>query len=285
MIYFRNMPNRILYYKNFLSVLLLCLSSTLIRAQNASYSLSIHSLATIHQNIQRNTPFDVLLNPATASFDKGFSIGVCSEQKWGQKDIISGDISAVWATQKGTWALPIHIDKAASFSNSTPSLIYARKLAANIGLALQLGYNITHVEKYGSQQQLDTKLGMLIHVTNQLHIGSTLHNVQFWFKHNEQVINQPVSIACQISYEPSEPVLVQAILEKQQYQPTQVIAGIYYRFHKYVEVSAGINTEGHQFWGSGSFIWKTYKLGISTTIHPQLGVAPGLSFTYNVRNN
>lgn len=263
------------------SLLALLLIPSLTYTQQLDHSLATIAFSTLHQKEERHTPFDILLNPATAAFSNGFMVGVCSEQKWGQKDIISGDISAVWTTKNGTWALPIHIDKAGSFNRSMPSLVYARKLTSTIGLALQLGYNMQHVEKYGSQQQLDTKLGLMIHVTPQLHMGATIHNAQLWFKEENIAVNRPASIACQAAYEPSNTILLQAIVEKQQNQATQVIAGIYYRCHKYVEVSAGINSEGHQFWGSGSVIWKTFRLGISTSVHPQLGITPGLCFIYN----
>lgn len=267
------------------SLFVLLLISSLTYTQQLDHSLSVTSFATLHQNKERNTPFDIFLNPATGAFFKGFALGVCSEQKWGQKDILSGDISAIWATKNGTWALPIHIDKAGGFNNSTPSVIYARKLAANLGLALQIGYNMQHVEKYGSQQKIDTKLGLVVRLTDQLQMGASIQNPQLWFKHNVQAINQPVSVSCQTVYEPSKTVLLQAIFQKQQNQPTQVIAGIYYRCYKYVEVSAGINSEGHQFWGSGSIIWKAYRLGITTSVHPQLGITPGLCFIYNAKNN
>ena len=250
-------------------------------AQSLNQTLSITPFSTVHQSIERNTAFDVFTNPATIVNTKMFMIGVCSEQRFGQKDIISADVAAVLPTKNDAWALPIHIDKAGTFTNNTPALVYARKISSNIALGVQFGYNMQSVEKYGSQQQIDTKLGLIIKLTNQLQTGATIHNPQFWFKKETQIISRPVSVAWQVAYEPNESFLLQTIIQKQQNQAVQVIAGAYYRCHKYVEVAAGINSEGNQFWGSSSFILKNFRLGITTHIHPQLGITPGLMIMYN----
>jgi len=255
------------------------------QAQNTGQIVSTIAFSTLREKAEHNTPFDILINPATASFFKGFSVGVCSEQKWGLKKMLSANVSTIWATKNGTWAIPIYINKAGSLSNTTPSLLYARKVSSTIGLAMQVGCDIQQIEKYGTQKYIDTKLGIVAHATPQLHVGVSIHNVQFLLQKEKLATNKPLSVSYQIAYEPSKLVVLQMIAQKQQHQDVQLSAGIYYRLHRSLEISMGVNTEGNQFWGSGSFIWKNVQLGVSTTLHPQLGITPGLCLIYNPKNN
>lgn len=250
-------------------------------AQGFNQTLSAYPFSTLHQNIERNTAFDVFINPATIVGIKAFMIGVCSEQRFGQKDIISADVAAVLSTKNDAWALPIHIDRAGAFTNNTPALVYARKVSTSIVLGAQLGYNMQSVEKYGFQQQIDAKLGLVATLTDQLQTGVTIYNPQLWFKKETQIISKPISVAWQVAYEPNESFLLQATIQKQQNQVVQVTAGAYYRCHKYIEISAGINSIGNQFWGGSFFILKGFRLGIATHIHPQLGITPGLMIMYS----
>ena len=79
-----------------------------------------------------------------------------------------------------------------------------------------------------------------------------------------------------IGYDASEKFLVSAEIEKEEDQPVNVNAGFQYKFIPQLLVRAGMSSATSSAWVGLGLTVKTFRLDITTSYHPQLGVTPGV---------
>ncbi|MEI9911792.1 MAG: hypothetical protein WDO71_20355 [Bacteroidota bacterium] len=84
-----------------------------------------------------------------------------------------------------------------------------------------------------------------------------------------------------MGYEASEKFFFNIEIIKEEDQPVNVNAGIQYKFIPQLLVRAGMSTSTSSAWiGLGLFL-KSFRIDVTTSYHPQLGITPGLLLLFN----
>ncbi|MEO8961819.1 MAG: hypothetical protein ABI325_08060 [Ginsengibacter sp.] len=87
-----------------------------------------------------------------------------------------------------------------------------------------------------------------------------------------------------LGYEASERFLISAEIVKQEDMPINVNAGVQYNFDKQFFARFGIATETESPYAGAGVSWSNFRIDISASYHPQLGVSPGLMLIMNFKS-
>ncbi|MEO6637499.1 MAG: hypothetical protein ABIN25_04440, partial [Ginsengibacter sp.] len=84
-------------------------------------------------------------------------------------------------------------------------------------------------------------------------------------------------------YEVSEDFIVSAEVIKEQDMPVNVNAGVQYNFAKRFFARFGISSENESPYAGAGLSFNNFRLDLTATYHPQLGVSPGLMLILNLK--
>ncbi len=81
-----------------------------------------------------------------------------------------------------------------------------------------------------------------------------------------------------LGYEASDKFFISAEIEKEEDQPVNVNAGLQYKFIPQLLVRAGMSSATSSAWLGLGLTIKSFRLDVTTSYHPQLGITPGVLF-------
>ncbi|MEI2738612.1 MAG: hypothetical protein V9F01_07495 [Chitinophagaceae bacterium] len=84
-----------------------------------------------------------------------------------------------------------------------------------------------------------------------------------------------------IGYDASEKFIVSAEIQKEEDQPVNVNAGLQYKFIPQLLVRAGMSSATSAAWLGLGLTIKSFRLDVTTSYHPQLGITPGVLMLFN----
>jgi hypothetical protein len=87
-----------------------------------------------------------------------------------------------------------------------------------------------------------------------------------------------------IGYVASENFMIAVELEKQETFPVNVNAAVEYDLAKKFFARFGVATENESPFGAAGISWDQFRLNVSASFHPQLGLTPGLQLIMNLKS-
>jgi hypothetical protein len=132
------------------------------------------------------------------------------------------------------------------------------------------------VNGYGSASAINFEAGVLFHINDQMLFGIHTYNptTSRLGKSGEEKL--PAIYTAAIGYEASDKFFVSAEILKQEDQEVSVNGGMEYNFNDQLFARAGIiSASGIYYLGLGVSL-KSFRLDATASLHPQLGLSPGL---------
>jgi hypothetical protein len=68
---------------------------------------------------------------------------------------------------------------------------------------------------------------------------------------------------------------------KEESQPITINAGVQYAILPELLVRAGLLSATSSLWMGAGFLWRSMRVDIAASYHPQLGISPGFLILYN----
>ena len=129
---------------------------------------------------------------------------------------------------------------------------------------------------YGNASTISFELGTVLHISERLHAGLHVSNpVGGKFGKNDTEKLSSV-YAFGVGYEASSKFFVSAEIEKEEGRDINVNAGMQYKLIPQLLVRAGMLSATSQAWFGVGLMLKSFRLDITASYHPQLGITPGL---------
>lgn len=250
-------------------------AQTLRRPQAAGYTgLGAYSLS--HSDI-----FSFTANQASLAQLKHAAAGVYGERRFLLSELNNYTATAGLITSSGNFGMKATYSGFSDYNETQIGLAYGRKLGSKIDAGAQFNYNGIRIAGYGNAAALSFELGVIMHLTDKFHAGIHVNNpVGGKFGKDQQEKLSSV-YAVGFGYEASEKFFVSAEIEKEEDQPVNVNAGIQYRFIPQLLVRAGLSSATSSAWAGLGLSIKSFRLDVTTSWHPQLGVTPGLLVLFN----
>jgi hypothetical protein len=226
--------------------------------------------------------FSFTNNQATLAQIKNASAGVYGERRFLLEELSLYQLAVAVPTGSGNFGLKAGYYGFSDYNETQIGLAYARKLGQKADVGVQFNYNGIRISSYGNASAVNFEIGTVLHLTDRLHAGVHAYN-PIGGKFGKNADDKLASVySFGAGYEASEKFFVSAEIEKEENQPVNVNAGLQYKFLPQLMARGGIATNTSMLYAGVGLYLKKFRLDVTASHHPQLGVTPGLLLLYDL---
>jgi hypothetical protein len=218
-------------------------------------------------------------NQAALAGIKNFSAIVYGERRFMLEDIGLYHAAFVLPTTSGNFGINGSYFGGSYYKETSLGLAYAKQLG-KIDAGARFNYYQNKAAGYESSAMINIEVGFIFHLTEQLHTGGHIYN-PVGFKKDKQAEKLPLTFSAGLGYDASEKFYFGFAVDKTEDKPINLNAGFNYSFDKKLLVRAGISSGTTSFYFGTGFLLNNLRLDITASLHPQLGITPGLMLLYN----
>jgi len=225
--------------------------------------------------------FSFTANQAALAQLKNNAVGIYGERRFLLNELSSYTAVAGIKTSSGNFGLKTNYSGFKDYNETLVGLAYARSLGNKIDVGAQFNFHNIRITEYGTTSAIGFEVSALLHLTEKLHTGIQISNpVGGKFgKNNEEKLSSLYTIG--IGYDASEKFMASMEVQKEEDQSVNVNAGLQYRFVKQLMARVGISSTTASGWIGVGLMLNTFRIDVSASYHPQLGLTPGLLFIYH----
>ena len=223
-------------------------------------------------------------NQAALADVKQFSGGMYGEKRFLLNELGLYHVALAAPTNSGTFGLTVNYF-GSSFNNELQAgLAYGRKLSDKVSVGGGFNYFNVSVPGYGSAKAYNFEAGVLLNISDQLRAGLHAYNPTSASlgKDGEEFL--PAIFTMGLGYEPSDKLFIAASIQKVEDVDPDFNAGINYRFDKKIVARAGISSGSSTYYIGLGYHLAFFRLDAIATVHPRLGVTPGLQILFEGKN-
>jgi hypothetical protein len=253
------------------------LSQTSRRPVAASYTgLGAYSIS--HTDV-----FSFVSNQASLAKIKSSAVGIYNERRFVLSELNYFGAAFTLPTQSGNFGINAGYFGFSDYNESQIGLAYARKLGSKLDVGVQFDYNSIRIAGYGNATAVNFQIGAIMHLSEKLHAGMHVYNPAGGKFGKDQQEKLASAYKAGMGYEASDKFFVSAEIQKIENQPVNVLAGIQYKFLPQLMARVGINTETSVAYMGLGLQLKSFRVDVTASRHPQLGVSPGLLLLYDFK--
>lgn len=220
--------------------------------------------------------FSFTANQASLAQLKNTAAAVYGERRFLLSELNSYTAALGLPTSSGNFGLKAGYYGFSDYNETQLGLAYGRRLGKKIDVGAQFNYNGIRIAGYGNASAISFELGTILHLTDQLHAGFHVSNPVGGKFGNDQEEKLSSVYAVGLGYDASEKFFISAEIEKEEDQPVNVNAGMQYKFIPQLLARVGISSATSSAWIGLGLTIKSFRIDLTTSYHPQLGVTPGL---------
>ncbi|HWC53035.1 MAG TPA: hypothetical protein VG676_05585 [Chitinophagaceae bacterium] len=250
--------------------------SQVIRRPVAAPYIGLGAYSKRHQDI-----FSFTSNQAALAQLSNAAIGVYGERRFLLNDLNNYTAALALPTSSGNFGLKTGYFGSSDYNETQIGLAYGRKMGEKVDIGAQFNYNAIRISGYGSSSAVSFEIGTVLHATEQLHIGIHANNPVGGKFGKDQEEKLPSVYSFGIGYDASEKFYFSTEIVKEEDQPVNVNVGIQYKLLPQLLARAGMETATSSAWAGIGISWKVFRIDVTTTYHPELGVSPGLLMLFN----
>lgn len=236
-------------------------------------------------SIQHTDVFSFTSNPASLAQLKNAAAGVYAERRFLLSELSHYQAVAGITTTSGNFGLNMVYGGFSDYNETKLGLAYGRKLGNTLDVGVQFNYNSIRIAGYGTASAVSFEIGSVLHLTEKLHAGIHINNPVGGKFGKDQQEKLPSVYSLGFGYEASDKFFVSTEIIKEEDQPVNVNAGFQYRIIPQLLARAGIASATSSGWVGVGLSWKSFRLDITTSYHPQMGITPGLLVIFNFKEN
>ena len=219
-------------------------------------------------------------NQASLATASSFSAGVFSERRFMLSDLNVFSAAFALPTSSGNFGLQVHRFGKTSYNETQAGIAYARKLSEYIDVGVQFNYYAMQIAGYGKETALNFEGGAIFHFTDNLHGGVHVYNPTSATLGKNEEERLPAVYSAGVGYDASESFFITAEIEKTESLPLSVNASIQYKFSERFLARGGLVSNTSVYFFGAGFILQNLRIDATASIHPQLGVTPGILLIY-----
>ena len=262
-----------------LTILLYALS-TLVFSQSLRHPVSAIYLGLAAYSTQHQDVFSYLNNQASLAQIKNIAVGVYGERKFLVTATSLYTAALAIPTKNGNFGINLTYSGFKNFNESQIGLAYARSLGKKVDVGAQFNYYSYRVPSFSGAATYNFEMGAIFHVTDKLNMGVHLYNpTGGHFSKTDEKLTAAFKIG--IGYDVSDNFFVSSEIVKEENFPVNSNTGVQYRFEKQFFLRLGIATATSTGYAGIGISWDNFRMDITGSYHPQLGLSPGLLLIMN----
>lgn len=239
----------------------------------------IYTKTNTYSSVQKDA-FSFTGNQAALAGFRKISIGVYGERRFMLADLNSYQLAFALPTSSGNFGIQANYFGSSLFNQSRLGLAYARSLG-KIDVGAQFNYHQVKIEGYGNASAVNFDAGAILHISDQFQTGVHVYNptrVSFG-KNSEEKL--PMIYSFGLGYDVSQKLFIGTEIEKIEDQPVSANAGVQYSIDEKLFARAGISSATSVFYLGTGILWNGIRIDVTASVHPSLGVTPGLLLVYS----
>ncbi|MEO7922505.1 MAG: hypothetical protein ABIR30_02420 [Chitinophagaceae bacterium] len=265
-----------------LSLALIFIGGVLLHAQTLRSPVVAAYTGLGAYSLNHTDVFSFVSNQAALAQLKNISVAVYGERRFLLNELNNYTAVAGLPTHSGNFGLRAAYSGFNDYNETQLGLAYGRKLGSKVDIGAGFNYHGRSISSYGNASAISFELGTVLHLTDKLHAGLHVNNPvggKFGKAGQEKLSSV---YAAGLGYDASEKFLVSLEIEKEEDQPVNVIGGLQYKFIPQLLVRAGISSATSSAWAGIGLTLKSFRLDVTTSFHPQLGMSPGLLILFEL---
>lgn len=225
--------------------------------------------------------FSFSSNTAALAQVKNITAGVYGERRFMLGDLGLYQLNVAVPTSAGSFGLNAIRFGGSVYNETALGLAYARKLGEKIDVGVQFNYYNFKVSTYGNASSINAEAGLIFHATDQLNLGAHIYNPTATSigKNDEEKL--PAIYSLGFGWDASKKFFIGVEISKEEDQPVNLNGGMQYGFDEKLFARAGFSSASSQFYFGAGVLLKDFRIDVTATFHPQLGITPGLMLIYN----
>lgn len=269
-------------YKGFTTLILFILSAAFAsNAQLLRRPLTAGYIGLGAYSLNHVDAFSGIANQAALAQIKNITAGVYGERRFLLSELNNYSGVIVLPTRSGNFGIKTGYAGFSDFNETQLGISYGRSLGKKLDIGVQFNYNGIRISSYGNASAVSAELGSVFHLTEKFHTGFHILNPvggKFGKEQNEKLASV---YTVGFGYDASKKFFISCAIEKEEDQPVNVNAGMQYKFIPQLLVRAGISSATSSVWGGAGLFFKSFRIDITTSYHPQLGITPGILVLFN----
>ena len=250
-------------------------------AQSTKQSLLSPYLKSGTYSVKQADVFSFSGNQAALAGIKHFGVGAFSERKFMLQELNLFSASIAFPTESGNFGLQLHHFGNTAYNEMQAGLAYGRRLSDYVDVGLQFNYCSLKIAGYGNASTLNFEAGAIFHFTEELHGGVHLYNPTSSGLGKNKGENLAAVYSAGLGYDASENFFVSVAFEKVEDLPLNINTAIQYQFAERFFARGGVATNTGTFFLGLGFNLKSFRADAMASVHPRLGVTPGIMLIYN----
>jgi hypothetical protein len=248
------------------------------RSQAVRTPTAVYAQLTAYSGVQGNA-FSITANQAALAGATKFSAGMYGEKRFMLQDLGLYKIAVVQPTSTGNFGFQAGYFGGGLYNQSQLSLAYGRKLG-KVDLGAQFNWYQFKAAGSDGATAVNFEGGIILHLTGQLQAGIHIYNPTAATIGKNMDEKLPVVYSAGFGYDASESFFISAEFEKTEDQAVNLNAALQYVFDKKLLAGMGISSATSTFYAGFGFLWKGLRVDATASLHPQLGLTPGLLLIY-----
>lgn len=220
-------------------------------------------------------------NQAALANIKYISAGVYGERRFLLSELAHYQAALAIPTSTGNFGVKATYFGSPDNRETSLGLGYGRKLGTKVDIGAQFNYYAVDVSSYGTASTINFEAGLLLHITEQLHAGFHAYNPTGSRLNKGEEERLPAIYSAGLGYEASDKFFVSGEIQKIEDRDMSVNGAMQYSFEEKLFARAGFTSGTSSYFLGLGVMLKTFRLDATATIHPQLGVTPGIMLLFN----
>jgi len=228
--------------------------------------------------------FSFASNQASLAQVKNVAAGVYGERRYLLNELSYYHASVAIPTHSGNFGLQAGYFGSVNYNETQIGLTYARKLGNKMDVGVQFNYNSIKATGYGKASAISFEAGTIFHITDKLHTGFHLNNPvggKFGKNADEKL---PSVYTIGFGYDASKQFFFSTEIIKEEDQDINVNAALQYKFIPQLVVRIGMSSATSSVWFGLGLMVQSFRLDITASYHPQLGITPGLLLLFDFKS-
>ncbi len=266
----------LLYF--FLPALNFAKAQSLRKPVSASY-IGLGAYSMNHADV-----FSITSNQAALAQIENSSVGFFGENRFllAETNLYSAIVAV--PTKEGNFAFQADYFGYKNYNESQLGIAYARNVGTKLDLGIKFNYYSFRIPGFESPSTVNFEIGVICRFTEKLTAGMHIYNPVGGRLSKTENDKLSSIYSFGIGYEASDNFFVSAEMVKQEDLPVNVNAGVQYNFAKQFFARFGIASQNESPYGGAGVSWKNFRLDISASYHPQLGLSPGLMLIISLKS-
>ncbi len=229
--------------------------------------------------------FSFQTNQAALAHIQSFTAGVYGERRFLLQELALYQAAIAVPVTAGTFGANGTYFGNAGYNEAQAGLAYGRSLGDKVSIGAQFNYYSFHVKGYGNASTINAEAGLLFHFSEQLHAGIHVYNPTGSKWNKSETEKLPVVYSAGFGFDASENFTCFAELQKAAEANIGVNAGLQYQISNQLLARSGFASAASTWYIGLGVRLKNIRLDATASVHPQLGLTPGLLLIFEKEKN